>query len=231
MISRISSALLCAILLLHCQHEAAPPQLFVALGDGPAPPLQLGQIELNSMQASNTLIDSLLLLGAEDDVTAMLLTTAGQISAAQMKANPSTRLWIAQSVYRRVRAPGFSSRFDAIRKIVDTLQSAAPDCAEAAFCRAFLRWVLMADGKGGLQLAGLDRQIAVDLQRDLRAIVEKHPAFDGPGDFTHKRLIAELAAVNALLAQPIAPLAASPTEVAAPAAITPSLLDGRRKLP
>ncbi len=230
--SRFFTALLCAALLSHCQHEAAPPQLFVGLRDGPPPPLQLGQIELSSMQAGNALIDSMLLMGAEDDVVAMLLTSAGQISAAQMKANPSTRLWIAQSVYRLVRAPGFSSRFEAIRKIVDTLQGAAPQSAEAAFCRAFLRWILLADGKGGMKLAGLDRQIAIDLQRDLGAIVEKHPSFVGPGDFTRARMIAELAAVNALLLQPVVlPVAATPASIFAPSEPTPSGLNGSGKLP
>jgi len=209
-----------ALTLAACRHEPPPPSVWVATARLAAPPpLQLAEVPLGDHGAWNRLLDGLALVGGEEELPTVLQTMASRIDAAELARNPGARQLVGQAIYRMVRAQGFAERFEAIRGLVDRLQAAAPDAPETLFSRAFLRWVLLSDGQGRLALNDLDPAIVRDLRADLAALIAQHPTFDGPGVFDRRRLRAELAAVDILLATvPAAALPAAATPAVAPVA-------------
>lgn len=201
-----------------CRHEPPPPSAWTptaraarasAVGFGAAPPLVLHQASLGDGTVLSALLDGLDLVGGGDELLEILADTASRLGPADLQQNPAARSFTCHAVYRLVRAPGFAERFGRIRPLVDGLHRAVPDAPETLFARAFLRWILLADGEGGLRDNDLDPAIIEDLAGDLQRLVDDHPGFVGPGPFDQRRLRAELSAVRALLARlPVAPAAA-----------------------
>lgn len=222
-ISTVVTLTCTAVLGLACRHEPPPPSPWVAAGQAPAP-LLLAQTQLSDGPAIEKVIDSFGLLGAGEEGLALLLTTANQLPRARLQVDEGARRWVALAVYRAVRSASFAERFDSVRTLVDNLHAAAPNAAEAVFCRSLLRLALLQDRDGKLAAAGIDRSIIADLSRDLRQLTSAHPNWDGPAEYDHQRLQRDQQRVEALLASlpaeatPVvaAPTAASPTAAAVP---------------
>lgn len=193
--------------LAACAHEAPVPALFSPVAGGSPPPMLLAETSLSASSNLDALLDAFVRAGGEDEALHWLQEAAARLEPAELARNPGARQLAQHAVFRLVRASGVTARFEAIRGIIDTLQVAAPDAPETIFARAFLRWVLLTNGKGVFSRRDLDRSIAVDLARDLRALVERFPHFDGPADFDHRRLAQELAATEILLAESATPTA------------------------
>lgn len=186
-----------------------------------APELALAPTNLADDAALLRLVEAYSLTGAEVEGLQVLLQTAKDLPKARLQADPTARRVVALAVYRTVRGANLNERFDAIRTLVDSLQAANPDAPETIFCRAFLRFVLLQDDGQRLQPGSLDRSIVLDLDRDLGALVEKHPKFDGPGDWSHQRILYERQRVQQMLtALPPVGAAAAATPTDAPPAAT-----------
>lgn len=222
----------CAVLGLACRHEPPAPSPWVPAGQAPAP-LLLAQTPLGDGPAIEQIIDSFGLLGAGEEGLGLLLSTASQLPRARLQFDDGARRWIALGVYRAVRSAGFAERFDSVRTLVDNLHAAAPESAEAIFCRSLLRLALLQDRDGKLVATGIDRSIIADLARDLRQLTSAHPTWDGPAEYDRQRLQRDQQRVDALLASlaadataatalpqaataATAPLAASATAATAP---------------
>ncbi len=147
-----------------------------------------------------------------------MLRTSAQVPRARLQADAGARRWVALSVYRAVRSSGFAERFDAVRGLVDSLHAAAPDAPETVFCRALLRLALLEERDGKLVARGIERALIADLAGDLASLAQKHPAWDGPGEFDRQRLSSDRQKVEALLAT----LPADATAVAVPAVSVPA---------
>lgn len=218
--------------LVGCRHSPPPPSVWVPVSAQTAPPpLLLAEVAITNSAALDGLLEGLSLLGGDDELPTILQEAASRMGPDDLERNAGARLLVCHAVYRLVRAPNFADRFPAIRAMVDALHAAAPDAPETRFSRAYLRWVLLADGQGGLAWNGLDPAIVRDLHRDLQVLADQHPEFDGPGAFDHRRIRIELAAVAALLATAPAtdaldfgalPDAATPVD--APDPLTPAVL-------
>lgn len=186
------------LLLLACEH--APPEAtpFVPAGQQP-PPLVLNTLELQQTGTIDALLDGMTALGGETDVANLLENFLKHLDAQTLAHNPQARMLVAHAVVRLSHLPDFMERFDAVKKAVDLLMLQAPQSPEALFCRTYLRWVLLTEADGQLQLGTLEPEFARGLQKDLRRLVQLHPAWQGPGEFSARRLQVELARVDALL--------------------------------
>jgi hypothetical protein len=187
--------------------------------------IALVEVPIGQGPQLEALLSAIERIGVAEDVTESLVGAAKQLGPTELAANPAARLWVLQAIYRLVLSKNFRERFQEVRDLTGQLHSAAPDTAETRFARAYLRWILLADGKGGLQANGVERGIVVDLEHDLALLVAQHPDFVGPSGFDHPRLETELKSVRALLAiMPLhaVPAAADATATAAPEAATPS---------
>ncbi len=216
--------LLFASLANACSHEGRAPSPYTPVARlQPAAAVVLAETQMQDPKNWEHLLDAFVLLGGEDELLQWLPEAAVHLDAQILAKDASARQLTVQAVYRMVQVPNFAKRFATIRALVDGLQAAAPQAPETIFARAYLRWVLLTDGRGHLDLRGLERSIALDLHRDLETLVRKHPQFDGPGDFSHARLERELAAATRLLATPETPAAepGSATPTVAPSAVTP----------
>jgi len=181
-----------------CRHQPEPPSAWVPPGQA-APELALAPTNLADDAALVRLVEAYSLTGAEVEGLQVLLQTAKDLPKARLQADPVARRVVALAVYRTVRGANLNERFDAIRALVDALQAASPDEPETIFCRVFLRFVLLQDDGQKVQLGSLDRSIAADLDRDLGVLVDKHPTFDGPGDWPHQRILFERQRVQQML--------------------------------
>ncbi len=200
-----------------CRHQPEPASAWVPPGQA-APELALAPTKLADDAALLRLVEAYSLTGAEAEGLQVLLQTAKDLPKARLQADPVARKLVALAVYRTVRGANLGERFDAIRALVDALQAASPDAPETIFCRAFLRFVLLQDDGKRLQPGTLDRSIVMDLDRDLGALTDKHPQFDGPGDWPHERILYERQRVAQMLTA--LPLAGAATPSEAPSAAT-----------
>ncbi len=214
------------LLATACAHQAPQPSAWAPLAEGGvAPPLLTACTPIGDGKAVEQAFDAAVLLGSEQDLTAWLQVALHHLDPADLAGSPSVRRFALHAVVRLVRSGGFSERFADIRQAVDAMQAAAPDAAETIFARAFLRIVLMTDAGGHLHLGNLERQIGLDLQRDLQHLVQAYPDFDGPGQFDRR-------AIASLQRQAVVMLAESPTAAVAPAAAaTPELDPAQGDLP
>lgn len=214
-----------------CTHTPEPPGLGVPLLSGKAPPpvVLVGerlQVAAGGAETSNdplrAWLTSFVLLGGQEELADVLGTFAASLRRADLAASPVARRIAVEAVHAAIRSADFAQRFDAVRLVVDNLHAAAPSSPEARFARAYLRLVLLADGQGGLTIAGMDRALVADLHTDLSALVEQNPDFVGPGEFTPAWLKKRRDDVAALLVA--MPESATPTAapaVAPAAAATP----------
>lgn len=210
--------------LAGCEHDSPPATSFVPVSSGGlAPMIALVEVPIGQGRQLEALLDALDRIGAAENVTESLVGAAKQLGPSELAANPAARLWVLHAIYRLVMSKDFRERFQEVRDLTGQLHAVAPDAAETRFARAYLRWVLLADGTGGLQAKGVERGIVLDLERDLALLVAEHPAFVGPGGFDHARLDTELKSVRALLAvmpEHDVPTPTDPTATAAPEAAT-----------
>ncbi len=197
------------LFLLACEHRPPPASPFQPAGQTP-PPLVLHEVELPPMAELDGLFDGLNAMGAQQQLWTLLEAYLQHVDSRALAQNPAARRLVANAVVRLSHAPDFMEHFAAIRKAVDTLLAVAPDAPETHFCRAYLRWILLADGQGGLRMGELTPRVVQDLAGDLRVLTQRFPDWRGPGDFTAERLRLELARVDALLAT-VAPRAATET--------------------
>lgn len=215
------------LLGLGCRHEPVPPGLFVSVASGRTPPpVVLNAAPLDNEQVLRDWLASFVLLGGQEELPDLLATLAASLRRADLAASPAARRLAIEAVHAAVRTSDFAQRFDAVRQLVDNLHAAAPNSPEARFARAYLRLVLLADGQGGLTAVGIDRALVVDLHADLSSLVDDHPDFAGPGEFSAAVLRKRRDDVALLLAglpegatPTVAPVGAEPA-AADPAAAT-----------
>jgi len=210
-------------LTVGCRHTPRPAALTVALASGAVPPpVVLAELPLTTEASWQPLLESLTLLGGEEEKADLLGTLAAELRRDDLAKVPAARRLCIEAVYALVQRPDFSARFDAVRKLVDNLHAAAPSSPEARFARAFLRLVLLSDGQGGLTTEGIEVRILSDLQVDLAGLARDYPTFAGPGEYTPAFLAQRSAQVAGLLAGlPVGPAGAA-TPAAAPAEPTPT---------
>lgn len=189
----------CTVWGVACRHQPPPPTQWVPAGQAPAP-LLMAQTPLSDGPAIERIFDSFGLLGAGDEGLTLLLGSAKQVPRARLQVDSGARRWTALGVYRAVRSSGFADRFDSVRLLVDNLHAAAPDSAEAIFCRALLRLALLQERDGKLFATGIERSIIADLARDMKQLTSTHANWDGPGEYDRQRLVRDQQRVDALLA-------------------------------
>ncbi len=187
------------LLLTACEHRPPPATPWVPAGQ-PPPPLVLHEVPLPPMAELDALFDGLNAIGGHKTVWQALHAFLANVDGATLAANPAARELLANAVVRVSHAPDFMEHFTGIRQAVDALGAVAPDAPETHFCRAYLRWILLADGEGGLRMGELAPRVVQDLAGDLRALTQRYPQWRGPGEFDTARLRLELARVEALLA-------------------------------
>ena len=188
--------MLLPILLLACEHRPPAASPFVPAGQTP-PAIVLHEAPLPATEALDSLLDGLNAMGAQRAVWTFLVDFLQNVDADALGQNEAARRLAAVAVVRLSHAPDFMEHFAAIRRSVDTLLSVAPDAAETRFSRAYLRWILIADGQGGFRLGELDARVLQDLVTDLRFVTERYPTWRGPGEFDPARMRLELSRVEA----------------------------------
>lgn len=211
------------LLTVGCRHTPRPAGLTVTLASGAvAPPVVLAELPLATEASWQPLLESLTLLGGDEEKADLLGTLAAELRRDDLARVPAARRLCIEAVYALVQRPDFSARFDAVRKLVDNLHAAAPSSPEARFARAFLRLVLLSDGQGGLTTEGIEVRILSDLQVDLAGLVRDYPTFVGPGEYTPAFLAQRSAQVAGLLAGLAVGPAGAATPTAASAEATPT---------
>ncbi len=195
-------------ILLACEHRPPPASPFQPAGQ-PPPPLVLHEVALPPSVELDRLLDGLNAIGAHQAVWSLLEDFLQSVDGPTLAHNPAARQLVANAVVRVSHAPDFMEHFPDIRKAVDALLAVSPDAPETRFCRAYLRWILLADGQGGLRMGSLEPRVVADLANDFRHLTQTYPNWRGPGEFDPPRLRQELARVEALLATAVA---RAPTE-------------------
>ena len=185
--------------LLACEHAPPVASPFVPAGQAP-PPLVLREADLPPTAELDVLLDGLVAVGAQQPVWTLLETYLARVDRQELARSESARRLVATAVVRVSHAPEFLEHFSAIRQAVDLLMEVAAEAPETHFCRAYLRWILLADGQDGLKLGALEPRVVRDLASDLRYLTQQHPNWRGPGEFDPPRLRLELERVEALLA-------------------------------
>jgi len=145
----------------------------------------------------------------------ILLAGAATLDEGALRDSAGARTLAIHAIYHTVQNRGLSHGFPRVRRLVDRMYSVAPKAPETRFALAYLRWILLSDGRGGLRLADLEPQVATDLLGQLDRLRLEHPTFDGPGEFDRQRIVAEAKAVARLVAE--LPAAATVTGAAQPA--------------
>jgi hypothetical protein len=168
--------------------------------DPEPPPLVLAEVPGPTAGGLEAVLEAHARVASDDELLAWLPELARQLQPATLQASAPARRLVVEALVRLVRHGGFAERFEQVRGLVDALQAAAPHEPETIFARAWLRWVLLSDGRGGLALGGLDRAVVGDLERDLTALVERHPNWRGPGDIDRGWCERQQLAVRRLLA-------------------------------
>ncbi len=189
-----------ALLAVACEHRPPAATPFQPAGQ-PLSPIVLHEAELPPTEELDVLLDGLNALGAQQQVWTMLVEFLQRVDPRELAQSESARRLVANAVVRTSHAPDFMEHFAAVRQAVDALLQVMPDAAETRFCRAYMRWILLADGHGGLRLGELEPRIVTDLAADLRFVIERYPTWRGPGGFDANRLRVELARVDALAAR------------------------------
>jgi hypothetical protein len=202
--------ILVCFLFAACEHRPPAATPFQPAGTGVAP-VVLHEVDLPQTEELDAILDGLNAIGAQRQVWTLLFDFLEHVQSAELGQSEGARRLVANAVVRVSHAPDFMEHFGGVRKAVDALLAVAPDGAETRFCRAYLRWILLADGQGGLRLGELEPRVVVDLAGDLRFLTQRYPTWRGPGEFDPARLRAELARVEAFTA---ALLAKRPTETA-----------------
>lgn len=185
-------------LALACEHRPPPASPFGPAGQPPAP-LVLREVAMPEQAELDILLDGLNALGAQQQVTAMLEAELLRADSLELARGEAARRLVMTAVVRLSHTTDFMEHFGAIRKAVDAMLAVAPDAPETRFCRAYLRWILLADGKGGLRLGELEPHVVRDLGGDLRYLTQRYPNWRGPGEFDPPRIRLELARVDVLL--------------------------------
>ena len=186
-------------LLAGCEHALPPASPLVPAG-APPPPWALHDLALPDSPGLDRLFDGMLALGAEKQLHALLHDFVRDVTDRDLAGNPAARRLVAHAVLRLSHAPEFMDHFATIRQTLDRMQRVVPDAPELRFCRAYLRWILLADGQGGLHMGELAPRVALDLRADLQFLSRNHPDWQAPGEFAGDRLRRELVAVEALIA-------------------------------
>ena len=142
------------------------------------------------------------MLEGNGGAAALLLASATTLDDSALRDAAGARRLAIHAIYHTVHSRGLGSGFKQVRQLVDRMYGVAAKAPETRFALAYLRWILLSDGRGGLQLADMTPDVAQDLLAQLEILTRDHPDFDGPGDFDRDRLVAERDAVRALLANP-----------------------------
>lgn len=195
-----------------CQHEPAPASAFGPADELP-PGLVLPAVELGADARADhatlgELWRSLAAVEGEPAAAAALLTLAARQDDASLKERPGARRLAIEAVVRTVQAGALSQRFEELRGVVDRLYRTAPSAAETRFALAYLRWILVSDGAGGVRRGDVDASVIRDLEQQLSTLLREQPDFRGPAEFDADRLRRELIAVRALLPAAATPAAA-----------------------
>ncbi len=197
-----------------CEHPPPPasPWQSAAL-QSPPPTLALRHAPLASAVVDD-LHRGLSVLEGASSAAAILLAGASTLDEEALRESAGARTLAIAAIYHTVQARGLGGGFAQVRKLVDRMYAVAPKAPETRFALAYLRWILLSDGSGGLRLDDLETTVARDLLHQLDVLRRVHPTFDGPGVFDRARIITESDAVRVLLAG--LPEDATPTTEAAP---------------
>jgi hypothetical protein len=127
------------------------------------------------------------------------LALAARQDDRSLKDRAGSRRLVIEAVVRTVQAGTLGEQFETLRGVVDRLYRAAPTAAETRFALAYLRWILLSNGEGGLRRGDVDLDVIRDLEQQLATLLREHPDFVGPAEFDAPRLTRELEGVRALL--------------------------------
>ena len=143
----------------------------------------------------------------EGDAAAAMVLLAGAttLDDAALRDAAGARSLVVAAIYHTVHSRGLGTGFKQVRELVDRMYGVAPKAPETRFALAYLRWILLSDGRGGLRMGDMEPEVARDLLTQLEILTRDHPDFDGPGDFDRQRLVTERDAVRALVRNQPAP--------------------------
>ncbi|GEM_PF-312785 len=207
----VVAMLMCAA----CHHEPVPASPFTPIAASTAPkPLAMRVADAGDTATLNRLFDALAAYEGEKFVADAMLTAAVRIDDDALQNAAGARVLAAHAVYRTVQARRLGARFADVRQLVDRMFRARPKAPETRFALAYLRWILVADGNGGIHGKGIDRAVVRDLAANLGALATKHKTFDGPGDFDRHRIAREFEAVQRFLTTPTRASAAATSATA-----------------
>lgn len=195
-----------------CRHQPEPPQAISAPGQ-PPPPFLLAEVPLAHTAAVDQIAQAWQLVGADSDGLEFLAQTAPHFTPEHLAADTGARRWVMWTVFKQVQAKQLGDKFEQIRRLVDTLQLAAPNAPEAKFCRALLRLVLLERADGQLQENGIGRAIIQDLHDDLLALVALK-TWNGPAEYDAARIEDEWKRVAKLLRGLPQPQSVTPVDAA-----------------
>lgn len=182
-----------------CEHPPTPATSWQSSAvQRPPPALALRQSELASQMIAD-LYAGLAVLEGGSAAAMLLLAGAATLDDAALRDDAGARRLVVSAIYFTVHSRGLGTGFKQVRTLVDRMYALAPEAPETRFALAYLRWILLSDGKGGLRMADMEAQVAQGLLKQLDILTRDHPQFDGPGDFDRQRLVVERDAVRALL--------------------------------
>ncbi|MCO4760865.1 MAG: hypothetical protein KC502_05135 [Myxococcales bacterium] len=198
--------LIAALFLPGCRHAASPasPWQSVAI-DAPPPGLVLMQAPADGTNVLRDLHGALAALEGRKSAARLFLGAAVSWDDATLKASPGARKVAIDAIYHSVQAGVLGEQFRQIRDLVDRMVKLAPTAAETHFALAYLRWILLSDGKKKSARASLADDVIRDLHNNLDALVKKYPTFDGPGDFDRQRIRIERDQVALMLSGAVTP--------------------------
>jgi hypothetical protein len=208
--------LLCGLLGLatSCEHAAPLSDGWVPAGEQAAP-VALAEVPLDA-RTIEAVFDAAAQVRRSRAVADALLDAAHAMPAEAFADAPGARAMVIASIYRLVQLGAVGERFTTIRDVVDRMTRAAPAAPETRFAAAYLRWILVSDGRGGLRLGRLDPAVGRELAAALEQLAREHPTFDGPGGFDRRRIRAEAALARASFGLPAAATGTTAAEPAAP---------------
>lgn len=211
-----AAALLALLLSVGCEHEPAPASAFTPVGR-PPPALSLHVMAPVDSAAMTRLWGALVAVEGQALAADALLELASRADDDTLRDHEGARRLVIEAIYRVVQSGSLGKQFERLRPIVDRLVRQAPTAPETRFALAYLRWIVLSDGKGGLSERPVNDDISRELGLQLGALVAEHPEFNGPGAFDaqriaqlHAQIIAMKPAPPQALALPSPPTATAP---------------------
>ncbi len=222
---RAAVVLMAVLALAGCEHAAAPVTAWQPV-EAQAHGLALHAVPLSTPGATAALADALAMVEGDAASPVLMLKLCGQLDDATLRGESGARELATMAMVRLVGSGGLSRHFELLRGTVDRLYRLAPEANETRFALAYLRWILVSDGVGGVGAGPHDRDVLRELEVQLAALSALGEAFVGPDGHdaawvrrtqvalaAHRRAEAVNAPTAATEVSDL-PLAASPTQAA-----------------